>query len=214
MWQWSLNWGEITPRIVVGTCPMTPDDLARIREGARVSAVLSVQHGDCLAYWNIDEKAMKSAAEKMGLAMVRCPIRDFDIPDMQKHLPGAVSVLFRLIDAGHRVYVHCTAGMGRAPLVVLAYLLWIEGRGEEEAFRILRRGRPEAVPAWEALHGAEADLENRFRGRIEKRAYAHYESGVHHDALKDWRRAKAEVIRGQVIEPQDAKDAKRAAFLR
>ena len=27
MWTWSLNWDEITPRIVIGTCPMTPDDL-------------------------------------------------------------------------------------------------------------------------------------------------------------------------------------------
>ncbi len=46
MWTWSLNWGEITPRILIGTCPMTPADLDRIRAGADVSALLSLQHND------------------------------------------------------------------------------------------------------------------------------------------------------------------------
>jgi hypothetical protein len=50
MLKWSLNWGEITPRILVGTCPMTTADLDRIDAEAGVSAVLSVQHDDCLAY--------------------------------------------------------------------------------------------------------------------------------------------------------------------
>ena len=35
MWTWSLNWGDITPQIVIGTCPMTPDDLETIRTEAR-----------------------------------------------------------------------------------------------------------------------------------------------------------------------------------
>ncbi len=47
MWTWSLNWGEITPRIPVGTCPTMLADLDRIGAEATVFAVLSVQHNDC-----------------------------------------------------------------------------------------------------------------------------------------------------------------------
>ena len=54
MWTWSLNWGEITPRILVGTCPMTPADLERIGPTAGVSVVRLLQLDECLAYWRID----------------------------------------------------------------------------------------------------------------------------------------------------------------
>ena len=96
MWKWSLNWGDITPRMVIGTCPMTPDDLRRIRDDAGASAVFSLQHDDCHAYWSIDYDQMCSAGEELGLVMDRCPIRDFDIPDMRRHLPAAMATLKRM----------------------------------------------------------------------------------------------------------------------
>jgi hypothetical protein len=71
MWTWSLNWDEITPRILVGTCPMTTVDLDRIGAEAGVSAVLSVQHDHCLAYWDIDYAEMRTHGEKLGLRMAR-----------------------------------------------------------------------------------------------------------------------------------------------
>jgi protein-tyrosine phosphatase len=40
-------------------------------------------------------------------------------------LPKAVSSLEWAISEGKgRVYVHCTAGLGRAPAVAIAYLFW------------------------------------------------------------------------------------------
>jgi hypothetical protein len=122
MWTWSLNWNEITPHIVIGTCPMRPDDLVRIRKEAEVSALLSLQHDDCLAYWGIDYSQMQGKAAEIGLALRRWPIRDFDINDMRRQLPSAVSTLAALQATGHRTYVHCTAGLGRSALVVLGYL--------------------------------------------------------------------------------------------
>ena len=78
MWTWSLSWGEITPRIVIGTCPTEPDDLGRIREGASVSAVFSLQHDECHAYWSIDYDEMCTVGDDLGLVMDRVPIRDFN----------------------------------------------------------------------------------------------------------------------------------------
>jgi hypothetical protein len=207
MWTWSLNWGEITPRILVGTCPMTTADLDRIGAEAGVSAVLSVQHDDCLAYWDIDYPEMRAHGEDLGLRMARSQMRDFDIPDQRRHLAQAVRVLVDLQSKGHRTYVHCTAGLGRAPLTVLSYLIWVEGLSPEEAIGLIHRGRPDAVPAWEAHHGCRQDLVGRYRPHIEERAYVLSQSRPteHGDAQQDWRRAEAEVIRSALtaIDPLD-----------
>ena len=101
MWTWSLNWGEITPHIVVGSCPMTPDDLREISTETGVSAVLSLQHDECLEYWDIDYAEMLRAGSELGLVLVRCPIRDFDVPDMRRRLPDAVRALDHLQAAGY-----------------------------------------------------------------------------------------------------------------
>jgi hypothetical protein len=200
MWTWSLNWGEITPRILVGSCPMTTADLDRIGAEAGASAVLSVQHDDCLAYWDIDYPEMRTHGENVGLRMARSPMRDFDISDQRRNLARAVRTLADLQSNGHRSYVHCTAGLGRAPLTVLSYLVWIEGLSAEEAIGLIHRGRPGAVPAWEAHQGCRADLVERYRPRIEERAYmlSQTRSGDG-DAQSDWLQAEVEVLRAVLV---------------
>jgi len=126
---------------------MTTADLERIGAEARVSVVLSVQHDDCLAYWDIDYPDMRAHGGQVGLRMARSPMRDFDLPDQRRHLAQAVRALAGLQSEGHRPYVHCTAGLGRAPLTVLSHLAWVEGRSPEEAISLIHRGRPSAVPA-------------------------------------------------------------------
>ncbi len=174
---------------------MRPDDFKTLAGGAQVSAVLSLQHADCLAYWGIDYRQMCSAAARQGLTMTRCSMRDFDIADMRRCLPRAVTELAALRAQGHRVYVHCTAGLGRSPLTVLAYLVLIQGYSPEAAINLINAARPGAVPAWEAFHGCCEDLVSRHRGAIEQRAYELYQQGIHHDAVADWNQAQAEVLR-------------------
>lgn len=51
--------------------------------------------------------------------------RDFDPDSLRKGLPKAVSLLqWAVSDGKGRVYVHCTAGLGRAPAVAIAYIFW------------------------------------------------------------------------------------------
>lgn len=195
MWTWSLNWGQITNNIIVGTCPMVPDDLRRIRFEGEVSGVFSLQHDDCLKYWGIDYEKMYRTGTGLGLMMERCPIRDFDVKDMRRRLPTAISMLTKMLVNTSRVYVHCTAGMGRAPLTVLGYLTLVNGYSPEDAISVIQMGRPESVPAWEAYYGCCDDLVNGHQKMIERRAYELYELGVHHNAEADWYQAKAEILR-------------------
>lgn len=199
MWTWTLNWGKVTPHIVIGTCPMTLDDLKRIHVGTGVSALLSLQHDDCLTYWGIDYTQMRRTGTGLGLTMARLPIRDFDILDMRRRLPGAIATLAYLRAQGHRTYIHCTAGLGRAPLTVLGYLTLVEGYLPDQAIHLILEARAGAVPAWEAYHGCCEDLVERHRAAIERRAYELYRQGVHDDPNADWYQAQAEVLRTALI---------------
>ena len=146
MWRWTLNWSEVRADIVVGSCPIAPRDLDRICEETGVTALLSLQTDDCHAGLGIDAAALRAHAARRGLVVVTSPMRDFDPGDQTARLPDAVRALGGLLAQGHRTYVHCTAGINRSPLVVLAHLTFVEGMGVDEAMALIRRARPEAEP--------------------------------------------------------------------
>jgi hypothetical protein len=199
-WTWSLNWGVITPDLIVGTCPMVPRDLGRVKEALGVSAVLSLQHDECLTHWNIDYAEMSREGRRLGLVMERIPIRDFDPRDTRRRLPDAVKALASLRTAGHHTYVHCTAGISRAPLMVFGYLTLVEGMPSEYARMLIMEARPESVPYWEACEEARVDLAIEYREAIEQRACELRRlgrSGNYDEALC---RAESEILRAALSE--------------
>ena len=157
MWVWTLNWGEIRHDLVVGSCPIRAADLDRLCDETGVSAVLSVQTDECRAALDIDYRTLEEHGSGRGILLRNSPIRDFDPQDQRRRLPAAVACLAELLGDGHRTYVHCTAGINRAPLVSLAYLTFVEGMGVDEATTLIRRGRPEASPYWDAYYGCRED---------------------------------------------------------
>jgi hypothetical protein len=195
MWNWSLDWGIITPELIVGTCPMVPGDLQLIKDQASVTAVLSLQHDECLAHWDINYCEMSRHGSQLGLVMVRSPIRDFDPADTQRRLPNAVRSLAKLQADGHHTYVHCTAGISRAPLTVFGYLTLVAGISRHHALRLVMEGRPESTPYWEAYDGARADLVAEFREEIECRASELQRLRVSNNGTEARDRAEAEILR-------------------
>ncbi len=178
---------------------MNPDDLFRIQQEAGSSAVLSLQHDLCLAHWSIDYRLLQSTSVLLGLTLHRCPIRDFDIDDMRRQLPNAVSTLAALQASGHRTYVHCTAGLGRAPLVVLSYLILVEQLDPEAAISMILSNRSDAVPAWEAYHGCRTDLVEHNRNAIALRAYELSEQRINRGADADWWQAERDILRDDLL---------------
>lgn len=64
--------------------------------------------------------------------------RDFDPYDLRMKLPKAVTRLAREHDpAKGTAYIHCTAGMGRAPATAVAYMAWIRGIPVDEAYEMM-----------------------------------------------------------------------------
>lgn len=155
---WTLSWGEVRHDLVVGSCPIRPADVDRICEETGVGAVLSLQSDDCREAFGIDPRQLAERASRHGVVVVNEPMRDFDPEEQRLRLPHAVRALSDLLAGGHRTYVHCTAGINRAPLVVLAYLTFVEDLTVDEALAMIRRARPEASPYMDAYHGCREDL--------------------------------------------------------
>jgi protein-tyrosine phosphatase len=201
-WVWTLNWGEIRRDMVIGSCPMTTEDIDRIRKQTRVTAVLSLQTDECRATFGIDYKAHQRHGERQSLVMANAPMRDFDPLDQRMRLPDAVRILHDLLATDHRVYVHCTAGINRAPLTVLAYLTFVGRMNTDEAMELIHCGRPNAEPYWEAYQGCWHDLVTQNRGTIKRRAWELSQLNPENAAGTHWQQAEKEVIYGLFIATQ------------
>lgn len=155
------HYGVIRENLLVGRCPYDIRDIELIQKSMGVSAILSLQHNECLVRMNIDYASHERYGQALGLVMARCPMRDFDPEDQRFGLPAAVNLLRDLLQVGYRVYVHCTLGINRAPTVVLGYLTVIEGLTVEDALNLIERGRPGAYLSWDAYHAYQQDIERQ-----------------------------------------------------
>lgn len=199
MWAWTLNWDEIREDIVIGSCPMTTADIDRIVAELEVTAMLSLQSDECRTHFQLDYDALRAHGKKHRLTMVNTPMLDFDPPDQRRHLAEAVRSLHELLAAGHRVYVHCTAGVNRAPLVVLGYMTFVEMQSPDLALAVLKEARPGADPSMEAYYGCRDDLTDILHDHILVRAYYLAEGSPRQDTASNWFEAERDVLRGAFV---------------
>ena len=195
MAHWPLNGNVVRHDRVVGSGPREPSDLDALRVETRASAILSVQHDDCLTHQRIDYPGLVRHGRRLGLTMERYPLRDFDPADQRRALPAAVRGLHGLLRQGHRVYVHCTAGINRSPRRMLVSLTRVEGIGLEEAITLLLRARPEVCPTWEAYHGCRQELTARYEDRIRQRAFEFSQRQPDQSPSSHWLQAERAIWR-------------------
>ncbi len=63
--------------------------------------------------------------------------QDFDPDSLRATIPSAVRSVQQALGRGERVYVHCTAGLGRAPGVCIAHIFWFQEKTLDEVCNIL-----------------------------------------------------------------------------
>jgi len=119
-----FDYTEISPDLVVGSRPDAGADARLLRGQLAVTAVLSLQTDADLARRGEDWAAVAAHYRAAGLVADRLPITDFDAGDLRHRLPEAAERVERLVRTPHRLYLHCTLGLNRAPTVAIAWLAW------------------------------------------------------------------------------------------
>jgi len=140
----AMDVSKILPNLYVGSHPACKSDIDGLKD-AGITAVLNVQTDNDFRYLGSDWPSQRAYYFAQRLEIRRVPIRDFDEDALRDNLSRAVGALHRLLQEGHVVFVHCTAGANRAPTVVIAYLHWVRQRSLEEAEQFVQ-GRHPCMP--------------------------------------------------------------------
>ncbi|GMP23626.1 hypothetical protein CsSME_00001156 [Camellia sinensis var. sinensis] len=153
-----MNYTLITDKLIVGSQPQKPEDIDHLKKEEDVAYILNLQQDRDIEYWGIDLKSIIKRCQDLEIRHMRRPARDFDPDSLRSGLPKAVSSLEWAISEGKgKVYVHCTAGLGRAPAVAIAYMFWFCDIDLNTAYNRLTSKRP-CGPNKSAIRGATYDL--------------------------------------------------------
>jgi len=193
MWTWSFEWDDIRPDLVVGSCPRIVENFVDLKR-AGVAALLSLQEDHTQDKLRMEEHMCQEALTTLGLKLVNVPMRDFNVEDQRQNLLKAVCVLHKLLNEHPRVFVHCTAGINRAPLVVVGYLTFVEGRSYNEALSLVQQGRPDAAPYHNAWEGARTDILRTYQDNVRRRAKSLYQANPRRKSQDNWFRAEREIL--------------------
>jgi protein-tyrosine phosphatase len=121
-----LTYAQILPRLYVGSHPRTTDDIERLRREAGITAVLNIHTDEDMAAVLLDFPPIEAHYETCRLILRRVPMLEQQ-PELRSKLCACIEALDELLAEGHIVYLHCTAGIGRAPTVAIGYLHYCLG---------------------------------------------------------------------------------------
>ncbi len=154
-----MDYCEPLPELLVGSFPAGPTHIRLLAEEG-VRSVLCLQTDEDLYAFGRQWHDYEQWYAAEDIEPYRVPIRDGDPIDLVAHLPEAVHVLDELIRTRPRVYLHCSAGVGRAPSVAAAYLHWVRGWPLERAIEHLKSMR-DCEPNRSAIEEATEEFHRR-----------------------------------------------------
>jgi len=154
-----LSYDDIPPCLAIGPYPQSAADVETMKK-AGVTGVLNVQtdgdHERRLINWDTMTRLYKEA----DIKVIRVPIEDFNGEELANRVKDAARAVDHMVTEAHgqgkkpKVYIHCTAGMGRAPAVACVYLVWRHNFNLNDALGHCKNHRPVCAPNWHAMERA------------------------------------------------------------
>jgi protein-tyrosine phosphatase len=139
----------IVPRLIVGEYPNL-GDVAWLRDAHGVGAVVCLQDEADLASKRLRLADLRAAYAAAGIAFDHVPVPDGDPDFLADRLPLVVEAVHAHVEAGTTVYLHCNAGMNRAPTAAIAYVHVRGGLRLPQALDLVKKRRL-CVPYLRAL---------------------------------------------------------------
>jgi len=131
---------EITEYLLVGEYPRDCD-IEWLRDTHRITAIHNLQDDEDLRINALDIAVLREVTARHGIKLVRTPIQDGSADDMADRLRAALNDLAVLVGERERVYLHCNAGLNRAPTLAIAYLRAHGGMSLNEALAHVKKRR-------------------------------------------------------------------------
>jgi protein-tyrosine phosphatase len=131
---------ELLPELLIGEYPR-PEDAAWLKRVHAVTAVINLQDDDDLRIKGLDLPRLRTSYQREGIIMVRIPVPDASADHLERALDSAVAEVHGLIEGGGRVYLHCNAGINRAPTVAIAFMHLHRSMALDEAVSYVRKRR-------------------------------------------------------------------------
>lgn len=154
-----INFDPIEKNLFIGSAPVNEIDVDRLKK-MRVTAVVSLQSDNDFVIHNINWPRLTATYQQAGIEVQRFGIEDFNEADLLDKADQPIVALARLLGVGHSVYVHCNAGICRAPATVIGYLSVYRDMSPEQALKYVRQSRPQVNPYMRAVNEAVAKLKS------------------------------------------------------
>ncbi len=122
-----LQYCEVTPQLFVGSQFRQRGKQVLLQQGIEACVNMRIEKDDAA----------------LGLDLphyLHLPTVDDEAPSLE-HLDRGVAFIREIVATGGKVYIHCGAGVGRAPSMAAAYLM-AEGDSLREAIAKITRVRP------------------------------------------------------------------------
>lgn len=149
-----INFDQITTTVFIGTYPQSSLDIDRLRDGPGITAVVNLQSDIDMKSLRLNWSRLQRHYARRDMVVRRHPILDFDPGDLSRNLRQVVAHVGELESVGHRIYIHCTAGLNRAPSVAIGHLAWNLGWDLQGAYEYVRERRI-CEPYLDAIRDAE-----------------------------------------------------------
>jgi protein-tyrosine phosphatase len=130
----------ITDSLLVGEYPRV-SDIEWLKGEFRITAIHNLQDDEDLRINGIDVMGLREVCRDHQIKLVRTPIRDGSSDDMAARLGDALQSLENLLCSQERVYLHCNAGLNRAPTLAIAWLRANAGMSLNEAMAYVKKRR-------------------------------------------------------------------------
>jgi protein-tyrosine phosphatase len=125
-------------------------DVPWLRDTFGVSAVVCLQDDADLASKRLRLADLRRAYLDAAIAFEHVPVPDGDPEFLAERLPAVVELVHGHLEADRTVYLHCNAGMNRAPTAAIAYVHVRGGLALAEAIGFVK-SRRSCVPYVRAL---------------------------------------------------------------
>lgn len=135
-----INFDPITDHLFVGTCPSSQIDVQHLHQ-IGITAVVNLQSDSDLERLGIDWSALEKHYSEERIEAHRIDMTDFDEANIEARLREGAAVVNSALQAGHQVYLHCTAGRERSPTMAAAWLTLYRGESPDSALLLVTRAR-------------------------------------------------------------------------